>query len=210
MFIAGGAIASATRFAAVAVAADGPQSDADARSGYDGARRHGTSSRRAKPKGGARRRLETDDPPARESSRTPGIVPSPELASISASMNGPIPFELGTSRRQWRLSPRRAGRETAPDRESEFSVRGCNAALIAAAGGFGPGWAELPAVKGGRMGEMKPEYAQDIHLVADFPIAGRVVDAGGKPVAGAAVAVDRMFELADPPLEADAPGDQGR
>ena len=48
------------------------------------------------------------------------------------------------------------------------------------------------------MGEMKPEYAQDVRLVADFPITGRVVDAGGKPVAGATVAVDRMFDLADP------------
>ena len=48
------------------------------------------------------------------------------------------------------------------------------------------------------MGDMKPEYSRNIRLVADFPITGKVVDTGGKPVAGVAIAVDRIFELSDP------------
>jgi protocatechuate 3,4-dioxygenase beta subunit len=73
----------------------------------------------------------------------------------------------------------------------------CKAALIVAAEGLGPGWELLPDVKGGRYGEMKPEYAHDFRLPADFPIAGQVLDAVGKPVVGASVAVDRIFELGD-------------
>ena len=45
---------------------------------------------------------------------------------------------------------------------------------------------------------MKPEYAHDFHLAADFPIAGRIVDGDGKPVAGAVVTVRGIDELADP------------
>jgi hypothetical protein len=74
----------------------------------------------------------------------------------------------------------------------------CQAALIATADGLGPGWEELPDVQGGRMGEMKAEYSHDFHLAADFPIAGRIVDAGGKPVARAVVRVAAMYDLADP------------
>ncbi len=44
---------------------------------------------------------------------------------------------------------------------------------------------------------MKPDYSQDFHLDADFPIAGRIVDAVGKPIAGAAVAVEGIYNLAD-------------
>ena len=47
------------------------------------------------------------------------------------------------------------------------------------------------------MGDVKPEYSQDFHLDADFPIAGRIVDAVGKPIAGAAVAVQGIYDLAD-------------
>ena len=78
---------------------------------------------------------------------------------------------------------------------SGFTFNGCQAALIAIAPGHGSGWEELPDVKGGRYGEMKPEYAQDFRLAADFPIAGRVVDYAGKPVHGAVVRVNGIFEL---------------
>ncbi len=47
------------------------------------------------------------------------------------------------------------------------------------------------------MGDMKPEYSLDFHLGADFAIAGRIVDATGKPIAGAAVAVQSIDDLAD-------------
>jgi len=47
------------------------------------------------------------------------------------------------------------------------------------------------------MGDVKPEYFQYFHLEADFPIAGRIVDADGKSIAGAAVAVQGIYNLTD-------------
>ena len=141
-----------------------------------------------------------------------GSVPSVAGARLHLSIDewtDPVELGISDASGSYHLDvPEKKLRRTV---SPEFCVRRlCNAALIANAAGFGPGWAELPAAKGGRMGEMKPEYAQDFHLVADFPIAGRVVDAGGKPIAGAAVAVYRMFDLADPRWKHDAPRDQGR
>ena len=78
-----------------------------------------------------------------------------------------------------------------------FGVADSNAALLVTMAGFGPGWAALESLKGGRMGEMKPEYAQDFHLEADYPIAGRIVDAAGNPIAGAGVSVLGLYNLAD-------------
>jgi protocatechuate 3,4-dioxygenase beta subunit len=73
------------------------------------------------------------------------------------------------------------------------------ASLIATAEGLGAGWADIPAVDrdpGSVM--MKPEYVRDFHLDADLPIAGRVVDAGGKPVAGAVIDVVQIHVPAGP------------
>ena len=197
LFIAGAAIASATRFAALTVAVDGPVSDA--------------KSSLVLPVRGA-----TELPAAGQDQNA---VPKPDPkrtillrgnilgrgdrpvagARLYLSVNESTdPVELGTSdvNGAYRLvvSEEVLLRTLTPN----FVFAECNAALVAAAQGLGPGWAELPAAKGGRMGEMKPEYAHDFHLRVDFPIAGRVVDADGKPIAGAAVAVDRMFELTDP------------
>jgi hypothetical protein len=72
------------------------------------------------------------------------------------------------------------------------------ASLIAVAEGLGPAWVVLPSVEGGRMGEMQHQYDRDFRLVADFPIAGRVVDIEGQPVAGAVVSVGGIQELSDP------------
>lgn len=72
--------------------------------------------------------------------------------------------------------------------------------LVAIAKGLGPGWTLLPALRGDSQSKTKtkPEYIYDFHLAADFPIAGRIVDAGGKPVAGAVVVVDCIYPIADP------------
>jgi hypothetical protein len=78
-----------------------------------------------------------------------------------------------------------------------FSLADCQASLIAVAEGHGAGWAELHSVTDNRYGAMKAEYAKDFRLAADVPIAGKVVDAAGKPVAGAVVGVDAVFDLAD-------------
>ncbi|MDB5301681.1 MAG: blaR1 3, partial [Phycisphaerales bacterium] len=108
------------------------------------------------------------------------------------------PVEVGTS------DAKGSYRVAVPEKKLRRTVSGgfmndqCKAALLAVAKGVGPGWEELPDVNGGRYGEMKAEYAHDFHLAGDFPIAGRVVDAGGKPVAGVVVAVEKMFDLADP------------
>jgi hypothetical protein len=108
------------------------------------------------------------------------------------------PTELGTSDAngayRFVVSEQTLRRTVSPN----FLFFGCNAALLVTAPGLGPGWAELLAVRGGRMGDVKPEYSQDFHLGADFPIAGRFVDALGKPLAGAAVAVQSIYDLADP------------
>ena len=107
------------------------------------------------------------------------------------------PVELGTSDAAGRY------RFVVPEKQLRRTVTGgfqygdCHASLIATARDLGPGWVELPDVKGGRYGEMKPEYAHDFHLAADYPIAGRVVDAGSMPVAGVVVAIDRIHSLSD-------------
>ncbi|MGH7137698.1 MAG: carboxypeptidase regulatory-like domain-containing protein, partial [Pirellulales bacterium] len=107
------------------------------------------------------------------------------------------PVELGTSDAdggyRFTVPEQSLRRSLAPS----FTHANCQASLIATAHGLGPGWVELPSINGTRMGEMKPEYAHDFHLAADFPIAGTAIDAAGMPVAGAVVTVDGMFELAD-------------
>ncbi len=65
-------------------------------------------------------------------------------------------------------------------------------ALIATAEGLGPGWEELRADPRDGKAAMQSEYAYDLHLAADLPIEGRVVDAVGKPVTGAIVTVRRI------------------
>jgi RNA polymerase sigma factor (sigma-70 family) len=68
--------------------------------------------------------------------------------------------------------------------------------LIATASGLGAGWVEFQAVERDGKPAMKPEYAHDFQLAAEFPIAGRIVNASGKPVAGAVVAVRSVSQLA--------------
>ncbi len=73
----------------------------------------------------------------------------------------------------------------------------CRAALVVTAAGFGTAWGELPDVQGGRYGEFKSEYVNDLHLADDFPIAGRVVDGSGQPVVGVEVSVAAIHDLSD-------------
>ncbi|MGC1276045.1 MAG: carboxypeptidase-like regulatory domain-containing protein [Planctomycetaceae bacterium] len=73
-----------------------------------------------------------------------------------------------------------------------------NAWLIAVAEGYGPAWSNLAGVEHDGWEVMKPEYDQDFRLAADSPIAGRILDIDGKPVAGAAVSVVDIHEIADP------------
>ena len=196
VFIAGVTIASALRFAAAAGATDGPQPGASPCTGCDRARRHGIPCRRAGGTGGGRGRFETDDRPARQGLR-PGDRPVAGARLDLSVDERTDPTELGTSDADGAyrfVVPEQTLRRTV---SPNFVHAECNAALIVTAPGFGPGWAELPAVQGGRMGDVKPEYSQDLHLGADFPIAGRIVDAVGKPIAGAAVAVQSIFDLAD-------------
>ena len=70
-------------------------------------------------------------------------------------------------------------------------------ALIATAEGLGPGWEELRAGLRDDKEAMKPSYAHDLHLAADLPIDGRVVDAAGKPVVGAIVTVRSLRAVTD-------------
>jgi RNA polymerase sigma factor (sigma-70 family) len=68
--------------------------------------------------------------------------------------------------------------------------------LIASGRGLETGWVDLPAVERDGRPAMKPEYTHDFWLSAELPIAGRVVDASGKPVAEAIVAVGRVINAA--------------
>ena len=120
------------------------------------------------------------------------------LAFISALMSGPIPSSWGRATRVVPIASSYGKKSCDRTVSPNFVYAECKAASVAVASGFGPGWAELAAAEGGRMGDMKPEYSRNIRLVADFPITGKVVDTGGKPVAGVAIAVDRIFELSDP------------
>jgi RNA polymerase sigma factor (sigma-70 family) len=70
-------------------------------------------------------------------------------------------------------------------------------ALIAVTQGLGAGWVNLEAIPRDGKPAMQSEYAHDFHLPTDLPIAGRVVDARGRPVAGAAVAVDGIKAVID-------------
>ena len=64
--------------------------------------------------------------------------------------------------------------------------------LVGHAPGHGPAWVELKPVEGVSPRTMKTEYVQDIILVEDGPIVGRVVGVSGRPVAGASVSVDSI------------------
>lgn len=79
-----------------------------------------------------------------------------------------------------------------------FQYNSTKASLLATAEGLGAAWAELPDVKGGRYAEMQSEYANDLRLPKDFPIAGRIIDIGGQPVEGAVVSVRGIHNLSDP------------
>jgi beta-lactamase regulating signal transducer with metallopeptidase domain len=196
IFIIWGAVASATRFAAVAVAADGPQADVGVFVATAGT---GT---------GIRAEVQHDAAPLDTDSKRiialRGKVTGPGDRPVAGARlylsvdewTDPVPVGASDADGIYDIVvPEKTLRRTV---SPNFVYDGCKAALIAVAQGFGPGWAELPDVKGGRMAEMKPEYTQDLHLVADFPIAGRVVDVTGKPISGASVAVDRIFQLTDP------------
>ncbi len=211
LFAAWCAFASATRFVANAGAADKPASDSSAAVVTTGSR---TETHAETKHEGPQNESPQRESPQRESPQRD--IGPPRLMLLRGKVLGPgdrpiagarlylsvdewtDPVELGTSDAsgayRFVFREEKLRRTVSPN----FVYAEANAALIAVASGFGPGWAELPAAKGGRMGEMKPEYAHDIHLVADFPIAGKVVDSGGKPVAGVALAVDRIFELSDP------------
>jgi hypothetical protein len=107
------------------------------------------------------------------------------------------PIELGTSGAdgsyRFEVPEKKLRRLVLPG----FRFAENQASLIAVADGHGAAWTELRSVKGDRYGEMKPEYAHDFRLAADSPIAGKVVDADGKPVAGVIVGVNAVFELGD-------------
>jgi hypothetical protein len=194
-FIAGITVASAVRFAAAAGATDGPQlaaspapvstvpgamefpakgQDAPAaavdskRTIVLGGKVFGPGDR---PIAGARLHLNVDE-----------WTESTELGTSDA--DGAYRFVVSEQTLRRTVSP-------------NFVFQDSNAALLVTAPGLGPGWAELRTLQGGRMGDVKPEYSRDFHLDADFPIAGRIVDAGGKPIAGAAVAVQGIYNLAD-------------
>jgi RNA polymerase sigma factor (sigma-70 family) len=65
--------------------------------------------------------------------------------------------------------------------------------LLVGAEGLGVGWADLDGAKGPQTADMK--------LVKDVPVAGRVVDTEGKPVAGAAVRVVLVYVPKDGKLD---------
>jgi beta-lactamase regulating signal transducer with metallopeptidase domain len=196
VFIAGIAVASAMRFAVVAGTADGPQTDA--------------------PTALVTTELGGIDFPAVAQDAPPAVVIDPDRkvvlrGKVFGPGNRPLagarlyldvdewtdPTELGTSdaNGDYRfVVPESTLRRTL---SPNFVHADCNAALIATAPGLGPDWAELKAAQGGRMGEMKPEYSRDLHLVGDLPIAGRVVDIAGKPIANAQVAVQSVYSLGD-------------
>ena len=86
------------------------------------------------------------------------------------------PVELGTSdaNGSYRFNvPESKIRRTVSGSWLDKSVA---ARLVVTAAGLGSGWEELPDVDGGRYGTFKPEYTHDVHLPADFPIVGRVID----------------------------------
>ena len=106
------------------------------------------------------------------------------------------PVELGTSdaNGSYRFNvPESKLRRTVSGSWIDKSV----AALVITAAALGPGREELPDVDGGRYGTFKSEYTNDFHLPNDFPIAGRVVDDSGKPVANVTVAVQSIYDLGD-------------
>ena len=68
--------------------------------------------------------------------------------------------------------------------------------LIATADGFGPAWKPLEAGTRGGQPAMHTEYVNDLRLVVDHPVEGRVVDLEGKPVSGAILEVREIRALA--------------
>jgi hypothetical protein len=197
IFIAGVTIASTVRFTSMAGATDGPQHDASPALVTNVLGR-------------------TEFPTAGQDAPAPAaVVDSKRTIVLRGKVFGPGDHpiagarlylsvdewtdssELGTSDANGAyrfVVPEQTLRRTV---SPNFVHAQCNAALIVTAPGFGPGWEELLAVQGGRMGDVKPEYSQDFHLGADFPIAGRIVDAVGNPIAGAAVAAQSIYDLAD-------------
>src|SRR5262249_2108041 len=73
-----------------------------------------------------------------------------------------------------------------PPQGGENGERLSQGMLIAVAPGYGPGWV--------RVGKPEEARAATIKLVKDdVPLAGRVVDLEGKPIAGASVRVLEMW-----------------
>jgi RNA polymerase sigma factor (sigma-70 family) len=85
--------------------------------------------------------------------------------------------------------------ETAPDGTYEVEVEKTEITryLMVGAGGHAVGWANLEKATG--------TYEAAIKLVADVPVAGRVIDTEGKPVAGAKVQVVGVYQPADGKLD---------
>jgi beta-lactamase regulating signal transducer with metallopeptidase domain len=176
LFLAVGVLLSATRFAASAAPEkDEPQSPVPATRAADAKRkivlRGKVLGPEDRPIAGARLYLTVDE-----------WTDTEDLGT--SDVNGFYRFEV----------PEKTLRRTTT---GPLQYEECQVSLIATAVGFGPAWQLLPAIDGGRYGEMQAEYVRDFHLGDDFPIAGRVVDVKGKPVAGAVVAVDRIHSLTD-------------
>lgn len=80
-----------------------------------------------------------------------------------------------------------AGPADAKDRIGEATES--SRRVVATAPGFGPGWADLEGPK-----------ELTIHLVADTPIEGRIVDAQGRPIAGVRARVHNIWASKDEDL----------
>ncbi len=78
-----------------------------------------------------------------------------------------------------------------------FSSPEVQASLFVEAKGHGPDWFLLPAGERDGKTAMRPGFVRDFRLSADRPIEGRVVDAKGRPVAGARVDVLQISLPAD-------------
>lgn len=211
-FVAGSTVVSATRFVPSAVAADGRASETDpatsAATNANGDELPAPNKNKDMPA--------SPEADSRRTNVLHGKVLGPEDRPVPGARlylsidEWTDPIELGSSdvdgSYRFVVPEKTLRRIYTPG----YANAQCRAALIARAKGFGPHWVELPAVDGGRMGEMKAEYAHEFHLAADFPIAGRIVDAAGRPVAGASIGVSAIYELSDPRWKLMHPAIQAR
>ena len=67
--------------------------------------------------------------------------------------------------------------------------------VLATHASFGVAWVDLKVVEKNGTLASGGEYPLTLHMVADRPIEGRVLGAGGTPVAGAVVRVERLYAV---------------